>query len=566
MVGLFLHSRADSTTGEISSKLRELRAQEAKIQKDLEMAEGQLKQVSEVSDLSMLGEALWRHPITVKLTNWELKKDELLTEISQLEFTLIALEERLKGPLTLIDRRQVEVDPIMLALANQLAALGSDLARKRQYLGEEHRVIRQTREIIRQTKQERVQRRLEIGDMERRANYKTAQDTLAIFKSQLDMLENNREETEKEQKRLNAAQARYEQLLDIRDQTRNQLDGMKQLIASYETMLNDPKTPKVRLVGPAPEPLRVSSPKWQLYMPGGTVLGFMLGVGLVFLIELLNDLVRTPSDVSRHLHIPLLAVICHAEEDDEIDQVDLCHVVRQAPYSIVSECYRRLRANLKLSSSPEALKTLLVTSPSAGDGKTSTAVNLAATFVAEDKSVLLIDTNFRRPRSIALFPKPQSPEKDQAQDGSDFGLSNLLTAQCSYEDVIRPSGVDGLDIIDCGPLPSNPAELLGNSKMKLLTQQQREKYDHIIIDGPPVLLVSEAKVLSSQVDSVILVLNAGTTRRGVAQRTIRELRETGANIVGCVLFGARAMKGGYFHEMFKSYREYQKPQLAGAIQ
>ena len=129
--------------------------------------------------------------------------------------------------------------------------------------------------------------------------------------------------------------------------------------------------------------------------------------------------------------------------------------------------------------------------------------------------------------------------------------------QCGYE-VIRPSSIEGLDIIDTGPMPSNPVELLARPRMRELVQQQRKIYDYVIIDSPPLLLVSDSKVLSKIADATILVLNAASTSRGAAQRTVFELRSVGANLVGCVLFAVRAMKGGYFHEQFKSYRRYQK--------
>jgi Mrp family chromosome partitioning ATPase len=121
-------------------------------------------------------------------------------------------------------------------------------------------------------------------------------------------------------------------------------------------------------------------------------------------------------------------------------------------------------------------------------------------------------------------------------------------------------------VIDCGPLPANPAELLGDPRMAELLRDQRKKYDHIIIDGPPVLLVSDAKVLAGLVDATILVINAATTSRGAAQRAIRELGEVNARVVGGVLFAARAIKGGYFQEQFKSYRRYQeKAQIAAGM-
>jgi len=136
-------------------------------------------------------------------------------------------------------------------------------------------------------------------------------------------------------------------------------------------------------------------------------------------------------------------------------------------------------------------------------------------------------------------------------EGFDFGLSSVLMNQCGYKEAVRPGGIEGLDIIDCGPLPANPAE-------EGLLTEQRKSYDHIIIDGPPVLLVSDAKVLARLVDTTILIFNAAATSRGAAQRTIREFKEVNAKIIGCVLFAVRSMKGGYFHEQYKSYRKYEK--------
>jgi len=334
------------------------------------------------------------------------------------------------------------------------------------------------------------------------------------------------------------------------------LDSIKEQIEKFNIMYNDPETPKVMAVGLAPIPLEmVISRQWWLWFPSGTMLGLLLGLGLAFLVELANDLVRTPSDVARFLRIPLLGIIPDASEDSQARRAELCHVVRQAPYSVTSESYRRCRTNLKLSGPPESFKTLLISSGMARDGKTSMAVNLATTFVATDKKVLLIDANFRQPNLHSLFPKVEA--KDSAEH-FDFGLSSVLMHQCTPAEAVRPSGIEGLDIIECGPLPANPTELLGSARMEEMLAKQRKSYDYVIIDGPPVLLVSDAKVLAGLVDATLLVFNASATSRGAAQRTIRELRDVNAKIVGCVLFAARVIKGGYFNEQFKSYRKYEK--------
>jgi len=283
----------------------------------------------------------------------------------------------------------------------------------------------------------------------------------------------------------------------------------------------------------------------------------MAGLGLAFLVELMNDLLRTPSDVMRHLKVPLMGMVCHVDDDEDIDGGDLYHVVRQAPYSIMSECYRQLRTNLKLSGvEGQAKKTLLITSGQGGDGKTTVAVNLASTLLAEERRVLLIDANFRRASSARLFP--HSAADGSPIDASDYGLSNYLMGQCdSADQVIRGSGIEGLFIIDSGPLPANPAELFSGQRMKSLLEHCKSNFDYVIIDGPA-MLVSDSKILAAQVDGTIIVFNTANTHRGAAMRMLREMREIHAEIVGTVLMGVKSRKGGYFQEMYRSYQDYQR--------
>ena len=147
---------------------------------------------------------------------------------------------------------------------------------------------------------------------------------------------------------------------------------------------------------------------------------------------------------------------------------------------------------------------------------------------------------------------------------SDFGLSNYLMGQCRYDELVRSSGIEGFDVIDSGPLPLNPAEILGNVQMDNLLEKGRQDYDYIVIDGPP-LLVSDAKTLAYKVDGTIIVFNAALTKRGAAQRALRELQNVNANIIGTVLLGVRTMKGGYFQEIYQSYQDYQQAQVSSSI-
>ncbi len=563
MVDLFLASQRSTKRGDIAEKLARLQERRDDIQRDLDSTERLLAEVRDrwgISDLEGYKDQRFQHTITLRLNDLELEQNDLILQIGQVQANVENLEKLAAGPVNVQVENQIERDPIMIGLAQRLALMESDLAGKLTKFGENHRVVRLARQLISEVRERRRVRKKEIAEQTRQANLKNTQDYLIVLRQRLAELEKLRQAAAAKKRGLDLARTQYQQRARIRDEREQMLDSVKGQLEKLKMVLEDPETPKVQFVGSAPVPLDISSPKWQFYFPGGTVLGFMFGVGLAFLIELLNDLVRTPRDVGRYLHIPLLGVIPDADEDGQIRDIDLCHVVRQAPYSIISESYRRLRTNLKLSGPVESLKALLVTSGMAGDGKTSVAVNLATTFVAENKKVLLIDANFWQPALYTIFPK-EAVEAEQAE----FGLSTLLVGRCGCQEVIRSSGIEGLSLIDSGPLPSNPAELLGGPQMKQLVEQQRENYDYIIVDGPPVLLVSATKILAKLADGAVLVFNAAATRRGAAQRAIRELKEVNAAVVGCVLFGVKAMKGGYFEEQFKSYRQYQKLQLAHSI-
>ena len=567
MLSLFLATRGDTEQQEISKKLNGLEEQRKRVQSELDAANKGLDDIRTAYNLTDIEEPVGRyfqHTITIRLNDLELKKNELDLAIKQLEADIGNLQKLATGPINEQIEYQIERDPVMVTLAQQIAGLEAQLSGRLSKFGENHRDVRQTRELIEETKTKREERKKEIADQTRKANLENAQDGLVVLKKRFDQLEALRQKAESDKKELDLARVQYEKGVKIRDERLAMLDSIKEQIEKYKIMYDDPETPKVLSVGLAPIPLEmVFSRQWWLWFPSGTILGLLIGLGLAFLLELGNDLVRTPTDVARFLRVPLLGIVPDASEDRQVRRAQLYHVVRQAPYSATSESYRRCRTNLELSGPSGSFKTLLISSGSAREGKTSVAVNLATTFVNTGKKVLLIDANFRQPKLHSLFPKEQA---EDSAERFDFGLSSVLMHQCTATEAVRTSDVDGLDIIDCGPLPANPSELLSNRRMEDMLTRLRDNYDYIIIDGPPVLLVSDAKVLAGLVDATLLVYNAAETSRGAALRTIREFKQVDARIIGCVLFAARAMKGGYFNEQFKSYRKYQKKaRLAGSI-
>jgi len=567
MMDYFLSLQGSSKRDAVSSKLTGLNDQMVNLNRDLRSAEQSLDDIRGRYKVNDLAIHQYQDTITTRLNSLEVEQDKLSQDIEQTRRIIGNLEQQATGPVNEQVEALVERDPTMITLMQQQVQLESTLAGRLTKFGENHRVVRQTQELINETKVKREIRKAEIAEITRQSNLQNARDQLAVFLGQFEESKRKRDEVAKEKENLDLARIQYERALAIKDERKKQLDETKSAIEEYKGLLTDPETPKVQSMGRAPEPIEASFPKWKIFLPGGTMLGFMFGIALAFLIELLNDLVRTPRDVDRYLHIPLLGVIPDVDEDYQAQDIELCHIVRQAPYSIISESYRRLRTNLKLSDSAGSARVLLVCSGVPEEGATSVAVNLTTSFAAENKKVLLIDANFWRPSFHKIFPKtqtqPNQPEAVVADEGeSEFGLSTLLTGLCGYSEVIRTSGIPGLDIINTGLLPSNPAELLGSTQMEQLIKHQRQNYNYVFVDGPPVLLVSEAKMLARFVDAAVLVFNAASTRRGTALRTIRELREVNAFIAGCALFAVKSMKGGYFQETFDAYKKYQKPQLA----
>ena len=201
-------------------------------------------------------------------------------------------------------------------------------------------------------------------------------------------------------------------------------------------------------------------------------------------------------------------------------------VVQNDPKSPISEAFRTLRTNIKFSSLDKPIKTLLITSPIPEAGKSSISINLALTMAQDKYKVILVDTDLRKPTIHKIF------EQDNKT-----GLTNILVEDKKIKDVMRKmSDVDpNLYFIPSGPIPPNPSELLGSNKMKELLKELQEQADFVIFDSPPVIAVTDALVLATQVDGVVLVLNFGEVPREAAIQTKELLNKVKANILGVVL-------------------------------
>lgn len=559
MVTYYTRTRRTQKQNEIGSKLRAVQEQANRIESELAVATKAMEEVQAafgITDLDRSPGQYWRHTITVRLEDLELQKNQLELAIRQTEADIKNLERLAQDEIISVQiRYAVESDPVVQLLSEQISFQEAQLQGRLSRFGENHREVILLKDSIEKLREEKQLREDKIANEMRQANVKNAYDRYAVLQERMAELNKLTQEAQAEKADLDMARIQYAQRKEIREERMEMRDALKEQIEKLQIMQQDPEAQKVRAMGTAPRPIeQVLSRQMFMHVPAGGMLGLLLGTALAFLLEMMNDLLRTPRDVSRYVRVRLLGVIPDSSEDRQTRGIEPAHTVRQAPFSITSESYRRLQANFALSDRGRA-KTVLVTAGMTGDGTTTVASNLAISSLADDRKVLFIDANFRRPSLQNLFPSDAS---------SDAGLSTLLMGQCRASDAVHSSGIPGLDVMYAGPMPANPAELLRNSRIKDVLGTLAQSYDEIIIDGAPVLLVSDSKALAKVADATLLVFNAAATRRGAAQRSVGEIEAVGGNVAGAVLFGAVAMKGGYFNEQFKSYRKYQKVQMASA--
>jgi capsular exopolysaccharide synthesis family protein len=292
------------------------------------------------------------------------------------------------------------------------------------------------------------------------------------------------------------------------------------------------------------------------------LLALAAGIGLAFLLDYLDDSLKSVDDVDRYLHLPALALIPASREEGalrglkgrnapgEENEVTALALINDAR-SPAAEAYRHLRTSLLLSSAGQPPKTILVTSSQPSEGKTTTAVNTAVMLAQTGAEVLIVDCDLRRPRVHAHFGVSNTP-----------GLTNYLSGESDLESVLQfNEKLPQLKLLTSGPIPPNPAELLGSNEMRKLLLELSDRFTHVIIDSPPAISFTDASVLSTLVDGVMLVVHGGRSSRAVVRRAKQQLVDVGANIFGIVLNNVKLEAqdyyyyGGYYSSYYSSEEE-----------
>lgn len=303
----------------------------------------------------------------------------------------------------------------------------------------------------------------------------------------------------------------------------------------------------INIVDPAIAPDRPVKPTKQKNLILGLLIGCMIGVGLAFFHDYMDDTIKDPEEAQRTLGLPFLAAIPYIAHKGGGRKNDIREtlVTHLEPKSVSSEAYRSLRTALHFSIVTGRRQVILVTSTFNSEGKSTTAANLALVMAQAGNRVLLMDCDLRRPTLHDQFGHSKSP-----------GLTDLLAGDCDLTGALHVTSIPSFDLLSAGTIPPNPAELLGSDAMHNLLAEFRERFDTIVIDSPPVLTVTDAPLLAAMADEVLVVLEAGRVPVKAARRMVELLSAVQGKVAGIVMnctsreeyshYGSQY--GGYYYQ------------------
>jgi capsular exopolysaccharide synthesis family protein len=373
-----------------------------------------------------------------------------------------------------------------------------------------------------------------------------AQNTAAAAKAEMESIDAQVDRLKDELSGISAARAEYMSLQteyeDYKTLEREQSERVEVLKNAVRQQVAS-----VSWYGPPTRPDALSSPSLKVILPLSVIAGLALSLGIAFLRELADQSVRSPRDITRVGPMNVLGMVARESDDPELSGVPLHTVISTAPTSLLAEQLRQVRTRLQHAVSLDTTRTILITSPGPGDGKTTIAANLAAGLALNGRRILLVDANFHRPALHKLY-----------NVGNDVGFSNVLESASNLETSVQKTPVANLELLATGPRPANQTELLESPLFTEFIERALEEYDHVIFDGGPLLVVSEAVALAPRVDGVVVVLRAKQSTRGMLSRVKDTLKQIKAEQIGVVLNGVHTWGGGYYGRTIKTYYDYQQ--------
>jgi polysaccharide biosynthesis transport protein len=428
---------------------------------------------------------------------------------------------------------QVIDNYLVQRLKENEAALLTQMSELSQKFGEKHPKITQLRSEIEATKQKIRQEAQNV--------VVSIQNELAIAKAREANAHRTVEGQKAETQQLSERSIQYSVLLREAEKNRELYENLLKRLKET-SVVGELGTTNVRIVDPAEIPKDPARPAKTRNIALSILIGFFVSCGLAFFFEYLDNTIKTPDDIQKYVQTPCLALISTIDFRNEtrakVRAPEI--IVHHRPNSTISEAFRSLRTGVLFSSLDKPHSTILITSFIPKEGKTFIAANLALITAYAGESVLLIDADMRKPQIHRIFGI-----------GNRSGLSNIIVGA---EPVIQQKVLhDQLDVITSGPIPPNPAELLGSQKMAEFIAEMRGKYDKIFIDSPPISSVTDAVVLSKHMDGVLFVVHGGITTRETAMHGSLLMKDVNAKVIGSVLNNIDVSRESYYYSHYYHY-------------
>ncbi|MCF7822806.1 MAG: polysaccharide biosynthesis tyrosine autokinase [Candidatus Marinimicrobia bacterium] len=558
--------------GEIINLRSFLEEQVGHVNEDLSLAENKLREFQEAEQIFGLDQnaaLLLKELTTIETEYFKLLAEENIAKERKKYFQQQLTQEEK----TLSENLLNSINTRVYALRTEIASTESDMVRNASLYGEDHEMVRSGRAKIARLKEQLasqtkdlISRGMAVSDP---LQFRQSMvDTVLAFEGQIASIQFRSAEYKKLVTQYNAQlnllpakSLKYARL----ERDRNVLAGtyllMRQKLEEAK-ISQASQMGQVRIIDKAIIPVSRSKPKIKMNLILGLLLGMASGVGLAALREYLDNTVKTVEDIEK-LHQHVLGIIPALHEDSkdkkkkitsipwqrEVQTIKRTIITKEDPKSPISEAYRSLRTSILYSSPDKPIKSMIISSPGPGEGKTTTTSNLAITFANMGKKTLLIDADLRHPVLHHVFDLEKSP-----------GLTDYLTSATNdFSTLVKATEIKNLFVCTSGINPPNPSELLGSKKMSELIDSLEKDWDIILLDSPPMVAVTDATIVSREIDAMILVVHSGKTDKHSFQRTVNSLKTINVPLVGVVLNSVTSKNSyGSYYYYYQNYNYSHK--------
>ena len=430
-------------------------------------------------------------------------------------------------------------DPSVQSIRGQLLKAEQDIQELSKKLGRKHPAMIKAEEDLKSLERKKEE--------EIRRVIASIRNEYELARSQENSLRQTLSSTKTEALNLNEKFVQYGALSREVETNRQLYDALIKKMKE-QSVTEQVQTVNVWVVEKAAKESAPIKPRKGLNILLGIIVGLFGGIGLAFFFEYLDNTIKAQEDVEMRLGVPVLGTVPLVESKDE----NIEEIILKEPQSVIAESYKTIRTAILLSSASRPPRNILVTSMGPGEGKTSTSVNLAITIARSGYSVVLIDSDLRKPRIHSIF-----------RLNNLSGLSTYLAGATPDIDTVFKNPITNLTVIPSGPLPPNPSELLGSNKMNGLLGILNERFDLVIWDSPPLMSVTDGLILSKIVDGTIIVARSGKTTYEIVNRGLKLLdgrRESDikTHILGLVINGFDVKNADQYYYKYYNYYPAEK--------